>query len=772
VSTARVIPQQLYLRVGITGSTPVTMDRRFIRAIRTTNTTLSGSSQADLDLLVPLHGAGSVPENWPWGLRANDAVSIDAAVTGQPARIGEAQWERIWTGRLDDVPVADAAGQGFHVPLRASTVYKLLEVTTEAPDQFNQRYKETSVLASEFVKRGGRACGIDISIDEGPDIRTGLVQLMGLDAGAQLVNPQYQDWASVIANVAKMAGRELYATESGFVRYAPSGYAEPPTQSIPVERIISATTSLDRDQGLVNRVDVRWGPTANQPSAKAPKRGQEIPDASRPDKLYDRDHYQDRLLILSAPWIRRTEDADWYARWVLSWAMHNTRPAVVAVAFWPEARIGQVVRLAWPRGRDANYYVASVVHDLPIGARGAPVTVLGLTYGRNLDEVWDVERAPSGFGTYQGPEHPGARPEQVKGAHWRTTYYTPTGLSQYTDDPRGPYLRGQSFGQSDGAKLFRDGWQASSSAVFQLFDTRPCAFDPKYRIPELNNVTLSAGDRLRLDSGIVVECRDQIGTDVPQGPLTGRQLDVFYWDTPDPVPPDFQDVQYLKIQNYKGKLPDIAGAPASGETGDKVASRAAGPITEGDGDQFLADIAVNTAATLAGDGTHYNRAPGTTLFGQFAATHGYDLPGSYTAGQLDGNAQCTIFVRYCLTRAGYAAPNFGDGKDAGSLVEKAGYTDVTYRLPLPGDVIYWNPIGPVGSTARNPVNGYGHVAMIVSVQQPNTQNEGGSVVVAQANSYYQTQSFPLFRSGSQWNVGDVQGFGNTWSGIVRPPKQG
>ena len=743
--------QCIYLRASIDGSRSVQLDRRFFRSARITNTLLSGAAESDVDLFVR---PGST---WPWGLRSMDRIAIDGAVTTAPAALTEEQWQRMCTGVLTDVPVAEATDTGFHVPLKVANMWHLLEATTESPDLFQMRYKQSNMLAGDFLQQMARYGGLpNLDIEDGPDINTGLISLAAVDPDGFVLNPQYQNPAQIMATVASMAGRELYADEDGFLNYRPSHYAQDPTDTIPSERLIDVTATLDTDAGLVNRVQVRYGLQESQfVSANAPPSGQEIPLAG--GGTYDRAHYRDRLLIVPAPWIQRQADADWLAQWILSWGMSNTRPAVVQCNFWPEARVGNVYTLNWPKGSSTNYYCASVVHQVEVG--GPAVTVLGLTYGRPPGFVYNLPAAPANFGQYSAQDGDTQPPLQVSGTQWTTTYYTPADpgqppLTTYQDDPqRGPNLRA-----STGARYWRDGWRQTPGGALLDYSVRPCAFDPAYAVPELGNVALSAGDRVRLADGVVAECRD-IG-----GAVKGRHLDIFYWTAPSPTPPTSQDVQFLKVANYVGKLPDIppVGKPPIPTPPGPVG----GPPTGDAGDVQLANFATGIAGTLTLYGGHYEDAGTVSAFAAFCINEGYRLPNGHA------DAECVLFVRFCLTRNGYPAPAFPAGKDAGQLVQ-SGYLDVTGRVPAPGDVVYFDVpgSGAVPGSNTSLANGAGHVAIVTAVAPPDASGNGGSITVAQANCTQRLQGFPLVTSGASYALGPQPGFG-PWLGTVRPRHAG
>lgn len=758
-----VLRQCIYLRASINGTQPVQLDRRFFRSLRVTNTLLSGAAESDIDLFV----RPGLP--WPWGLRSMDRIAVDGAVVTAPSTLGEDQWQRIQTGVLTDVPAAEAADTGFHVPLKAANMWHLLEATTENPDQFALRYKQTNTLAGDFLQQMAIFGGFpNLSVEGGPDINTGLVALGAVDPDGFQFNQQYQNLAAIMANVAAMAGRELYADEDGLLNYRPSHYAHDPVGTIPSERLINVSASIDTDAGVINRVQVRYGLQESQfVSGNAPPVGQEIVQSG--GGTYDRAHYHDRLLIVAAPWIERQADADWLAQWILSWGMSNNRPAVVQLNFWPEARIGNVYTLTWPKGTRTNYYCASVVHQIQPG--GPAVTILGLTYGRPPGFQYNIPSAPANFGQFSAQNGNPEPPLTVTGDQWRTTYYTPTGLTTYQDTPN----LGDNLRASSGARYWRDQWSGGPGAQPQDYTVRPCAFDPSYRIPELGNVTLSAGDRIRLASGVIVDCRDTIGTDVQQGNNTGRQLDVFYWTTPAPIPPDFQAVQYLKVANYAGSLPDIPPIGAATPAGNAPEpGRIAGPLTGETGDSQLANFATGIAETLQLYNGHYEDAGTVSAFAKWVIndpTAG-DGRGAYTLPNGHADAQCVLFARYCLTRSGYPTPPFAAGKLAGTLVGPS-FADVTGRVPAPGDVPYFDVPGsgaPPGSNVSQ-ANGAGHVAIIVAVHLPDSANAGGYVTVAQANCTQRLQDFPLLASGASWVIGAQPGYG-PWLGTVRPRHAG
>lgn len=750
-----VSPQHLYLRAQIAGTKSKTLDRRFIRSLRLTNSLLSGAGEADLDCYV------SPGDPWPWGLRAMDTITVDGYVGAAPGAPTERQWQRLYTGVLTDVPVAEAADTGFHVPLKAATVWHILEAATESSDVFQLRYQQANVPVGQFLLRmAGLASLPNLSVELGPDINTGLVSLAALDPQGYATNPQYLSYAAVMASVARMAGRELYADEDGIVNYRPSHYHDDYALTVPAERLISVSASLDSDDGLIDRVQVRYGMQELQNAAgNAPAKGQEIMQTN--GQPFDRAHYRDRLLVIAAPWLRRQADADWLAQWALSWGVSNTRPAVVSLNFWPEVNVGTVVRLPWPKGQATDYYVSSVVHQIEVG--GPAVTTLGLTYGRAPGFVWDIPQAPANFGQYSAQEVADAT--APAGSGWRITYYTPgpagnagqPALAEYQDNPAlGPDLRA-----SSGARYFRDGWQSGPSAPLQDYSVRPCAIDPSYVVPELG-VTLAMGDRLLLaESGLLLQCAD-IG-----GEIIGRHLDVFFWDKPNPVPARSETVRFVKVKNYRGTLSDIPGYGTPTPAGNApVPGRLDGPLTGETGDSQLASFAAGVAQTLVNTGTYYDDAPAATRLATFCKQQGYALPNG------DGLAWCILFVRFCLLHSGYPAPKVGDGKDAGRLVQLAGYQDVTGRIPAPGDVVYFDTVGsgaPPGSEVSQG-NGGGHAAIITAVSLP-TQAQQGSITVAQASCTRTIQQFPLLLDGSSYVVGSQPGFG-PWLGICRPAHPG
>lgn len=417
--TRFIIPQRISLRVSINGSQAFTSDQRLLRALKTTNTLLSGAADAEIDLFIP------TGKRWPWGLRAMDKISIDAAVTSRPTPISPATWKRIFTGVLTDVPVAEATDAGMHVPLKAASMYHVLEVTTETDANFQNRYKQSGVNVGDFINQAMGYAGLPPAIvDTGaPDANSGLLPLGAIDPNGFQLNQQYQDWASVLASLAKMAGRELFADEDGNIRYRPSHYKNSSKGMIPSELLLNVQATLDTDAGIINRVQVRYTTQeTTQRMATAPAVGTEIPG-------YDRPHYRDRLLIISAPWLWSLTDAEWLAQWVLSWAMSNTRPALVTMNFWPEVRVGEVRTLEWPMGTKTDYYVSSVVHQVTPG--GPAITMLGLTYGRAPGFHWDIAPAPKNFGQGTGPTN--ELTQTITAANWYTTVYTPK-------DPQQPAL--------------------------------------------------------------------------------------------------------------------------------------------------------------------------------------------------------------------------------------------------------------------------------------------------------------------------------------------
>ena len=742
---AIVIPQHVALRAGIWGSTPKNLDSRFVRSLKTTTTLLSGASQATLEVFVP------ASDPWPYGLRAMDQISIQAAVTSTPSAPTDAQWQTIWTGYLDDVPVCDAADTGTYVELQASSSYKLLEVTTEVPSAHQSRYTQSREKAGDLIAWACQQVGLStagIAPDEA-DAYTSLVELEATDTAGGSYNPQYLNYATIVASVAKMAGRELYVDETGLLHYRLSQYDGAAVGTIPPERLINVSASVDSDKGIVNRVQVNYGYGDLQTIQHVWE-----PDFSADIPGYDRAHYRERLLIISAPWLFDQTDADWLARWVLSWAMSNTRPAVVVVNLWPEVRVGQVYTLAWPRDQRTDYYVSSVVHQVTPG--GPAMTILGLTYGRAPSVTWSLPPAPSGFGQTGAPP-PG---QVITSPQWLITYYTPkdpgqAALAQF-QDANGTYLL-----TKYGAHEYQGYWEASASGPLYDYSVRPCGFDATYQIPELGGATLSPGDRLYLvDTNWTVQCEDTGGA-ITSGAAGGAHLDLFFWVGPGNAGwKDRQTVQFLHVKNYAGTLPDIPPMPI---TGQPTPPPTPGP--GGNGDTLLANFAAATAQSLRLYGGLYQDAgpadpqpPPPNPRYPFAD---FCVAGWGTLANGHARCQCVTLVRYCLGMCGHPNAPFGNGNEAGNLTGQ-GYADVTGQLPLPGDVTYW------GDT---PANDFGHVAIVYSVTPPDAASgQAGSIRVAQANCATQIGTFPLYQVQSAYRVGSSAGFG-AWLGLLRPPAQ-
>ncbi|MDE2022136.1 MAG: hypothetical protein KGI71_04500, partial [Patescibacteria group bacterium] len=491
--------QRISLRLSINGSQPVSLDGQVLRSLKSTVTTLSGAASTSIDLFLP-HDT-----RWPLHLRSMDRIVIQAAVVNRPGPLNSDDWETIFTGLLVDVPIAEAVETGLHVPLECASMYHLLEATTETAAQHEWRYLQSQMPLGTFITMAmsqmGFVQGATFQVEGGVDTGLGLVPLDAVDSSGFAVNPQFQSWAAILASLAKIAGRELYCDESGVINYRPSHYDHSSTGDIPSERLINVQASVDTDKGLVNRVNVRYtleefgtGGT----SVYWPPLGEDI-------QGYDRAHYHERLLILPAPWLQNGGDALNLAQWVLSWAMSNTRPAVVTLNFWPEARVGQVYTLEWPVGTRTDYYLASVVHQVTPG--GPAVTVLGLTYGRPPGFAWNQPVVPSTFGnsnSVSGQQLGTA----ISASNWWVTAYTPhdpgqAALKTFNDPTYGTYLVA-----SSGAQYFQQGWRPGSSGILYDYSIRPCGYLPGYQVPELGNVTLSYGDQAMLANGQIVQVQD------------------------------------------------------------------------------------------------------------------------------------------------------------------------------------------------------------------------------------------------------------------------
>lgn len=531
-----IIPQSLFFDVALSGTSILTLDRTTLLQAKLTNTIMTGSAKASLTYAV----APGDPRNWPWALRAMDSVKIQAWASGKP---GDTNRIAIWAGLLDAVTVTENPSGGFGVQVDASTIWKALEVTTETPATFEQRVQWTGLPVSQIVTIAAEICGVQVNVVPGIDPVTDLFSVVATDSSVE-TNPVYQDWATIAASASTIVGQELFADESGVLQYRQSQYDSAPLGMIPTERIISASMTLDTDAGIVNQAIVRYGVQGPLDTMQA---------TAGPPADYDVSHYRNRVLIIGAPWINDgaggasgQQQAQWYADWALSWAFHNSRTAVVSLAFWPQARVGAVYTLAWPAGKQTNFYVASVVHDITTG--GKAVTVLGLTYGRPLNTTWFQEPVPAGFGQYGSVTNQqiaaaasgqGSSPNQLPtGTNWRTTYYTPKGLSTRTDG-NGTYLT-----TAFGAKLYPQGWQPPQALSLLTYGKlRPCAYDPTYAVPELGGKTISPGDTVRLQDGTMVQCWDTGSA------VTGRHLDIFYEETPTAPPPDYQTATFLNASN-------------------------------------------------------------------------------------------------------------------------------------------------------------------------------------------------------------------------------
>jgi hypothetical protein len=268
-----------------------------------------------------------------------------------------------------------------------------------------------------------------------------------------------------------------------------------------------------------------------------------------------------------------------------------------------------------------------------------------------------------------------------------------------------------------------------------------------------------------------VECHDTIGTDVALGPNTGRQLDVFYPATPQPLSAwqDFSAVRYVRVANAQidtsptppttDAPPNWLASPASGGT--PSASR-------------FALGAQQLASSLGFDGDHRdNLAPANSDLAAFVQAVGFR------------NVQCTLFVAYCLINYG-GFPGFvntdktvrawPNGEDWAGYLLAAGWKSIWGRQPAPGDVLVFT----AGQTSPNGVvqdttNGAGHVAVVVAVT-PTSGTGGliapGFVQVAQANCYYPLETFLLIPTASGQFVGAPENgtvFGATAINCLRYP---
>lgn len=746
--TNPVVPQSLFFDAAISGTTGVALDRGPLLRAKLTNTVATGSAKASLTYGL----ARDDPRRWPWGLRAMDRLAVAGWASD---RRDDASRVPLWTGFLDAVTANEDPAGGLVAQLDASTVWKALEVATETPAQYDVRTSWQGLPVSDIVRTAVRNAGLPPpQVDPGIDPVTDLYSVVSTDATA-ILSPVYQDWATIAASAANLVGMELFADETGTIRYRQSGYDAPPVGAIPTERLLSVGFTLDTDAGIANQVIVRWGA---QQSLVATQQA-----VSGPPSGYDVAHYRNRVLMVGAPWIdddpgsSGQQQAQWYADWALSWAFHNSRTAVVSVAFWPQVRVGSVYTLDWPAGTRTNFYVASVVHDITAG--GPAATVLGLTYGRPLDVTWFAQPAPAGFGQYGNAGNQatqivagakgGALPS---GVNWRTTYYTPAGLATRTDGG-GTYLT-----TKYGAKLYPDGWVVPGQTAKTTYGRmRPCAFDPSYAVPELAGKTLSPGDTLRLDDGTVAQCWDTGSA------VAGRHLDLFYQTAPAPAPPDYQGATFMVVANLGLSAlpapppapPPLIGPPPPGTPS---AIKAAG-------------YAALLAPQLGFDGGHHNNVPPA----------GSALAAFCTANGRRGNVQCVLFVRFCLGQIGglpasNVVPGHGwaDGAASGDALTAQGWVDATGTMPRVGDVLYFDPgqqtpTGPVVDLT----NGNGHVAIVTEVAPP-SGGQAGSVTVAQSNCYYPIEAFTLVQGASGVQIGGPTAafpgtFGSTVAGWVRYP---
>lgn len=710
--------------------------------LKTTTVVTSGSAKASLRL------AYRPDETWPYALRAMDSLAVKSGIQALPALGGDPGWQFIWSGYLDSVQLMADPQQGGMVLLDGSTVYKVFEVTTvtDASGGGDADAKWLSSMgglpAWEIVGRACTACGVppELQVIEKdtpntPDIKAVPAPLIAFDPTSYPgVNHQYRAWAEVMAGAAQFVGRELFADELGRVRYRVSHYDQAPLGTIPDARLVTPTIALDSDVGIANRVRVRYGPQELEPvSGRA--------DATAD---YEFAHYRNRMATLVAPWIFRQEDADWYARWALSWLMHNIRPGMLILSYSPEIRVGENYVVNFPQPQ--VYYVMSVVHHLAPGQ--PPTTVLGLAYGRDLSTRWfdlTANPAPVDFGGVDfqtGLGAPVPLPSgTLTGAGWHITYYTPADpgqppLPQFADDPRGPYLR-----TASGAKLFRDFWtRPGQDQQAVTYNTRPGSIKrfqgpgaQPYQIPELGNASLAYGDQLLLADGTLVEVQD-VG-----GGVVDRQLDVFFWDPPDPAPADPQAVKYLAVAAL-GQAPPGTGAGYEPVIPVDPGSVNTPPIPDGNG-ATLAQFALSTAQTLGFAGGDAKVAPA----GSALANWIIGPPAEGAGSRFD--VECVLFVRFCILHNGYPNPgSWPTGADTGSVLAAAGWASAWGKEPQYGDVLYFSG-GTDGSWSA------GHVAIIVGVAPP-TASGPGTVTVAQANTPFPAMTFPLTAVGTAYYIGD------------------
>lgn len=766
-----------------------------VLSLQTTNVVTPGSAKASFAFA---HKPG---DNWLWDFRAMDTLSVAAAITGPG---GKPSFYPIWTGLLDNPQDDFSPDSGEVYPVDASTFYKKLETNTEGDfqsgytDWSTKLVSQGSLPAWQVVTWAAQACGMTFAPGSpdttGPDIRSVPTPIIGTDPSTYPgVNHQYMNWSNIVANAAQFVGRELFTDERGNLNYRVSHYENDPIGQIRKEWIIHPTVSIDTDMNLANEVRVRWG--FQEQSGV----GEINAGVANAPPGYPMSHYGLRQITVAAPWIFQLGDANWYAGWILSWFMHNTRPGIVQLAFAPDIVCGEVYILPWPQ--PTAYYVMSVVHNYRAGQ--APTTTLGLSYGRPLGTKWYDIPAPANFGAsiLSSTSPQGSNGSlvgttgAVTGSNWRISYYTPSGLADYSDAD-GEYLTG-----AYGYKLYQTFYErGATDPVHRSYArVRECAIAGPYTknqhgdvvgpyvIPELSGqgqlsvplagpdpntgtpdltkqVHLSKGDMLMLQpSGLLVEVGDTIGTLTADAP-NGRELDLFFWDASQvPDMPEFQDVIYLYVKEA-GMVPppyyDIPDQPIPGS----------GPVGAWTYGGAVASFAVSTMAQLGLDANGANRvANGGSPLGRFCKSQGSywppQNPPNPQEAQADpsiaGDCECVLFVRWCYAMGAGQNKASLPGISRANLADQPGgwvgngMANVTGQLPQYGDVLVFNDIG---QNIQNPGD-FGHVAIVVGVTPP-SGNQAGSVQLAQsnclsgANGLPLTSSLPLVNDGGAFYVRD------------------
>lgn len=749
---------------GIPGSTPT----RLPKVLHADTVISIAPSVGTANLII------SDPDGlWAQTIKPDDAINVVfSSRANKWKNLGQLQPgpASAWSGLVNSaVPAYDPRTQyGKALKINASTMWKPLVVTT-VPLQFffSGQYPSPGLSLLTLLSQAVFECEKNMHLTMATDFSQTSVPLQtsftNVPSEMDVNDPQSQSWAVYLMSLLTAAGIEAFAREDGTLVVRDfQGMQNPDLRtllSLPNGELFASSGGGVSDVGLLTNVIVSW---STQPSAvfAAVAPSNVLTDIGPlPPQLLDKSgkplaQIGQRFASFTADFINQATDAERYASNMRSVGMAGVDTFQASLALNGDVRIG--AQLLVPC-YDRRYYVTTVGHYFEDQV-DAETTISG-NFGVPTKYLWNQTQMQGANIMNLGAQlsdQPGGSPTQ------RAANLAPP---TNPNDPDVRWLPGMGIISTSDIEAvltskgspFSDQqtyiWQTAQKAginpafalaVWQeecgLGTNQNAVTDLANHNPGSLGVTSTAGGGgyyATWADGIAAWFQQITGSlYVGGGKHTVSQIAHIY----DPAneaswAANVTALMLAIISN--AKLPAAAlpnGAPAPSSTGTMSAAAA-----------YAGTLATSIPKTKAG--INNVLVPGTAL-GDFASKADY------------ANIQCTTFIEYLMAKVGGIAGiiNAATGvitvaqanaAQWGGYLPGLGFSNQTGNAPLPGDIVLFQPGELDPKTGQSPdySEGDGHVTIVTAVNQPDSQDQGGSVTLASANSPTPVGEWTLTGSG-------------------------